>query len=323
MVQFEVPAIVPADPQANVTDLLVDRVKATPQLALFAVPDGDGWRDITAAEFHTSGRRPRQGLRRRRHRARRQGRLHRPHDLRLDAGRFRAVLRRRRDGADLRDQLPRADRVEPDRLRRRSPASSSRADHSARLDEVRAEVPLVRSVWEMHRGDLDKLVEQGKDVTDAEIERRRNIANGSDIATLIYTSGSTGRPKGCVLTHSNFVELIRNSSKALQRGRRDARRLDAAVHHDGAHLRALHLDPRHPRGREDGPPARHEAAAAGARLVQADVPARRAARVREGLQLGRAEGRGRRQGQDLPRRRAHRDRALASCCRTARRSRSA
>ena len=81
-------------------------------------------------------------------------------------------------------------------------------------------------------------------MTDAEIERRRNIANGADIATLIYTSGSTGRPKGCVLTHSNFVELIRNSSKALKRGRRDARRIDAAVHHHRAHLRALHLDPR-------------------------------------------------------------------------------
>ena len=53
MVQFEVPAIVPADPQANITDLLVERVKATPQLALFAVPDGDGWRDITAADFHS------------------------------------------------------------------------------------------------------------------------------------------------------------------------------------------------------------------------------------------------------------------------------
>lgn len=50
---------------------------------------------------------------------------------------------------------------------------------------------------------------------DAEIERLRSIAVGSDIATLIYTSGSTGRPKGCVLTHSNFVELCRNSAKAL------------------------------------------------------------------------------------------------------------
>ena len=47
-----------------------------------------------------------------------------------------------------------------------------------------------------------------------------------------------------------------------------------------------------------------------ARQLQADVPARRAARVREGLQLGRAEGRGRRQGQDLPRGRRRRRRAL-------------
>ena len=51
--QFEVPAIVPADPDANISDLLIERVKATPSLALFAVPEGSGegagWRDITAA----------------------------------------------------------------------------------------------------------------------------------------------------------------------------------------------------------------------------------------------------------------------------------
>ena len=55
MIQFEVPALVPADPNANVTDLLVERVKTTPNLALFAVPEGAGWRDITAAELF-SGR---------------------------------------------------------------------------------------------------------------------------------------------------------------------------------------------------------------------------------------------------------------------------
>ena len=38
------------------------------------------------------------------------------------------------------------------------------------------------------------------------------------MATLIYTSGSTGRPKGCMLTHSNFVELVRNSAVAMERG---------------------------------------------------------------------------------------------------------
>ena len=309
MVQFEVPAIVPADPQANVTDLLVDRVKATPQLALFAVPDGDGWRDITAAEFHAQVIALAKGF--------------------VAAGiepgdKVGFIARTTYDWTLVDFALFFAGAVMVPIYETSSPAQIAwnltdsgaiaciveSADHSARLDEIRADVPLVRSVWEMHRGDLDKLVAQGKDVTDAEIERRRNIANGSDIATLIYTSGSTGRPKGCVLTHSNFVELVRNSAKALNEVVETPGRVDAAVHHDGAHLRAVHLDPRHPRGREDRPPARHEAASARARLVQADVPARGAARVREGVQLVRAEGRGRRQGQDLPRRRAHRDRAL-------------
>ena len=39
MVQFDTPAVVPADPEANVTDLLVDRVAATPDSALFSAPD--------------------------------------------------------------------------------------------------------------------------------------------------------------------------------------------------------------------------------------------------------------------------------------------
>jgi long-chain acyl-CoA synthetase len=215
VVQFEVPAIVPADPQANVTDLLVDRVKATPQLALFAVPDGDGWRDITAAEFHRQVVELAKGL--------------------VAAGiepgdKIGFIARTTYDWTLVDFALFFAGAVMVPIYETSSPAQiawnltdsgaiaciTETADHSARLEEVRAEVPLVRSVWEMHRGDLDKLVEQGKSVADEEIERRRNIANGADIATLIYTSGSTGRPKGCVLTHSNFVELIRNSSKALK-----------------------------------------------------------------------------------------------------------
>lgn len=51
MAQFEVPAIVPADPEGNVSDLLADRVKKTPDLALFSVPEGDGWRDISAKDL--------------------------------------------------------------------------------------------------------------------------------------------------------------------------------------------------------------------------------------------------------------------------------
>ena len=54
MVQFEVPAIVPADPEANISDLLAKRVEATPDRALFSVPDGAGWRNISAADFQTA-----------------------------------------------------------------------------------------------------------------------------------------------------------------------------------------------------------------------------------------------------------------------------
>jgi long-chain acyl-CoA synthetase len=215
VVQFEVPAIVPADPQANITDLLVDRVKATPNLALFAVPDGDGWRDITATEFHTQVVALAKGF---------AGAGIEPGD------KVGFIARTTYDWTLVDFALFFAGAVMVPIYETSSPAQiawnltdsgataciAESADHSARLDEIRAEVPLVRSVWEMHRGDLDKLVEQGKAVTDAEIERRRNLAVGADIATLIYTSGSTGRPKGCVLTHSNFVELIRNSSKALK-----------------------------------------------------------------------------------------------------------
>ncbi|MEP6479719.1 MAG: long-chain fatty acid--CoA ligase, partial [Rhodoglobus sp.] len=52
MKEYDVPAIVPADPSANTTDLLIDRVKATPDLALFALPTAEGgWTDVTSTEF--------------------------------------------------------------------------------------------------------------------------------------------------------------------------------------------------------------------------------------------------------------------------------
>ena len=321
MVQFEVPAVVPADAQANVTDLLVDRVKKTPEMALFAVPEGAGWRDITAKEFHrqvvglakgfiAAGIQPGDKV----------GFVARTtYEWTLvDFGLFFA-------GAVM---VPIYETSSPAQIQWNMSDSGAIAiilespDHFARFDEVRGDLPLVRDVWQLHLGAIASLTEQGKDVADDEVERRRNIANGADIATLIYTSGSTGRPKGCVLTHSNFVELCRNSAVALNEVLTVPGLLDAALHHDGAHLRPLHLDPRHPRGRQDGAPARHEAAAAGARLVQADVPPRRPARLREGLQLVGAEGRGRRQGQDLPLRRARGRSSTRACCRTGRRSRS-
>ena len=52
MNEHTVPPVVPADPAANATDLLLARAAATPDQPLFSVPDGTGgWRDVTASQF--------------------------------------------------------------------------------------------------------------------------------------------------------------------------------------------------------------------------------------------------------------------------------
>ena len=48
------PPAIEADPNANATHLLADRVAATPDLAIFALPTADGgWSDVTAAQFQS------------------------------------------------------------------------------------------------------------------------------------------------------------------------------------------------------------------------------------------------------------------------------
>lgn len=214
MVQFEVPAIVPADPDANVSDLLFQRVAATPDRPLFSVPEGDGWRDISAADFQTAVVALAKGLA----------------AAGIQPGEKVGFLARTTYQWTLVDfalfyagavMVPIYETSSPAQIQWILEDSGAIAlivespEHFARVDEIRSEVPLVREIWQLHLGAIDTLTAQGGSVTDEEIERRRNLAVGADIATLIYTSGSTGRPKGCVLTHSNFVELTRNSARAL------------------------------------------------------------------------------------------------------------
>lgn len=214
MVQFEVPAIVPADPEANVTDLLAIRAAATPDRPLFAVPDGAGWRDITAIEFEREVIALAKGF----------------VAAGVDPGDKVGFIARTTYEWSLVDfalfyagavMVPIYETSSASQMRWNLIDSGAvaciteSAEHTERLDEVREELPLVRVRWEIADGALDTLKKEGKDVSDDEIQRRRKLAKGSDIATLIYTSGSTGKPKGCVLTHSNFVELTRNSASCL------------------------------------------------------------------------------------------------------------
>ncbi|WP_181158177.1 long-chain fatty acid--CoA ligase [Microbacterium sp. MYb64] len=214
MVQFEVPAIVKAAPEDNITDLLEQRVQKTPNLALFSVPEGAGWRDITAADFRTAVIALAKGF----------------IAAGIQPGEKVGFLARTTYEWTLVDfalfyagavMVPIYETSSPSQIQWIMEDSGAISlmvespEHFTRFDEVRGDLPLVRDVWQMHLGAIAQLTAQGVEVPDEEVERRRVIANAADIATLIYTSGSTGRPKGCVLTHSNFVELARNAAKSL------------------------------------------------------------------------------------------------------------
>jgi long-chain acyl-CoA synthetase len=213
--EFHLPPVVPADPNANATDLLVDRVRLSPDSALFALPTDDGgWSDVTTREFYDQVVALAKGF--------------------IAAGvkpgdRIGFMCKTRYEwtlvdfatwfaGALL---VPVYETSAPAQIQYTLENSGATwlivetAEHFARFDEVRSELPDIGEVWKVDLGDLDKLVKGGTKISDDEVEKRRSAAKGSDTATLIYTSGSTGLPKGCVLTHSNFVEVTRNAQVAM------------------------------------------------------------------------------------------------------------
>ena len=209
------PAVVAPDPNANFTDLLVDRVATNPGDALFALPTADGgWNDVSAKEFHRQVVALAKGF--------------------ISAGvkpgdkiGFMCKVRYEWTLVDFAAAfagaviVPIYETSAPSQIQYMladSEATSiivETAEHFSRFDEIRGDVPEVSTVWQMHLGDLEKLAASGDEVSDADLEERRSLATGKDVATLIYTSGSTGTPKGCILTHSNFVELSRNAAVAM------------------------------------------------------------------------------------------------------------
>ena len=209
MQQTETRILTEAEPALNVADLLAQRASRTPDLVLFQVPEDGGWRPITAARFRAQVVEVAKGF----------------IAAGIEPGDRIGLLSSTRYEWSVVDfaawyagalVVPVYETSSPDQVRHILEDSGAcaivveTAEHYTRVDEVLPDLPDVQHVWQLDLGGLDKIAQGGREVPDDEVERRRQLAVESDIATIIYTAGTTGKPKGCVLTHGNFVELTRN-----------------------------------------------------------------------------------------------------------------
>lgn len=214
MKMSETPILVPPIPADNITDLLEQRVAITPEQALFAVPFGNSWRDISARDFRRQVVELAKGF----------------VAAGIEPGDRIAFMCKTSYEWSLVDfalhyagavMVPVYETSSALQIHWILEDSGARgiiietSDQYSRFADIEDQAPAITLSWRMDQNAIADLVESGRDISDEEIERRRSIATGEDIATLIYTSGSTGRPKGCVLTHGNFVDLSRNAAVAL------------------------------------------------------------------------------------------------------------
>ena len=213
MREISVPALVTADPGANLTELVTGAAAEAPDAVLFSRPaagaDG-GWEDVTSAAFLAEVTRLAKGL---------VAAGVRPGDRvgLMSKTRYEWTL------TDFAIWFTGAVTVPVYETSSAEQVSwilsdsgavavvTETAAHSGTVEQVREGLGALASVWCIEAGDLDGLAGSGASVGDDEIERRRATLRGDSVATLIYTSGTTGRPKGCELTHANFRELALNA----------------------------------------------------------------------------------------------------------------
>lgn len=215
MRSYELPSLTQSPSNENITDLLVQRAKLTPNLPLYGVEDSPGqWRDVSAKVF-----------------------LEQVQDLArgfiaagIKPGDAVALMSRTRYEWALIDfALWFAGAVSVPIYETSAPAqiewvlSDSEAvalivetkAHQDRFETIRGNTPKVTQVWRLDDDSLFKLVGQGKNVSLDDVERARTSRGLDDLATIIYTSGTTGKPKGCELLHRGFVDLSKNSKLEL------------------------------------------------------------------------------------------------------------
>lgn len=214
MQEIVVDPLVPSRTTGNLADLPREHARTSPSRIGFGVHEGQGWRDVTYAEFYAQVEAIAKGL--------------------IAAGiepgqRIGLMSRTRYEWTLLDFAIWTAGGVVVPVYETSSAAQVAwimadsqavalfveTAEHARTVSSVRDDLPALSHVWQIEGGGLDELSAAGSEVTAQALSTAALAAATDDLATIIYTSGTTGRPKGCELTHRNFLALCDNTAPAV------------------------------------------------------------------------------------------------------------
>jgi long-chain acyl-CoA synthetase len=214
VLEFAVPALVPAPSDGNLAALVVRKATEQADHVLFSRRVGGGWHDVNAGQFRDDVEEVARGL----------------VAAGVQPGDRVALMSRTRYEWTVVDfaiwtagaiTVPIYETSSAEQIAwilRDSGAVACVVEtsaHAAALSSVRDQLADLKDVWQIDAGGLVDLGVAGADISDNELHARRTAARPQDVATLIYTSGTTGRPKGCELTHANFMALADNAVARL------------------------------------------------------------------------------------------------------------
>ncbi|MEI6308002.1 MAG: long-chain fatty acid--CoA ligase, partial [Actinomycetes bacterium] len=207
MNEVSIKALIPPAAVGNLTNLIAERAHFEPERVLVSRPVGDGWQAVTAKDYEEEIKAVAKGL----------------IAAGINVGDRVAIMAKTRYEWTVLDfaiwyagavsvpiyETSSAEQV--DWILTDSAAVAIIVETPALVELVKPVMPAgCKNIWNITYNALATLTNDGSDVSDDEISKRRAALKPESLATLIYTSGTTGKPKGVQLTHGNFLSECGN-----------------------------------------------------------------------------------------------------------------
>jgi long-chain acyl-CoA synthetase len=214
MQQYTEPAMAPTVISGSLTDALIAHDHAQPDVVSIVKRDGDSVTELTSKEFHQAVRSAAKGI----------------VAAGINPGDRVALMSRTRYEWTLLDYaiwyagcvtVPIYETSSAEQVQWMVQDSGAvglfveNNKHLETVHSIRTSLTNLVHIWNIQDDAIDHLVTAGASIADSELDARRAQVTPTSTATIIYTSGTTGKPKGCVLTHGNFLFLVRNVMLAV------------------------------------------------------------------------------------------------------------